>query len=134
MGDEADFEVVRKVWEAFSREEDQAAVALIHHDAVVVPFGAALEGKQYTGHDQILGWMSDDIRGNWEWFHTVPGEFRKVGDRILVYGCWRARGRDSGVELEVPATWVVDVRNGKIAFWRTFTDRDEAHAFIGLQE
>jgi ketosteroid isomerase-like protein len=133
-GDKADFEVVRKVWEAFSRGDDDVAVAMIHEDAVIVPFGAALEGKQYAGHDQILDWMSGDIRVNWEWFHTVPREFRKVGGRILVYGSWRARGRDSGVELDVPATWVVDVRDGKIAFWQTFTDRDEAHRFIGLQE
>jgi ketosteroid isomerase-like protein len=134
VGDEADFEVVRFVWEAFSREDDDAALEGIHPDAVVVPFGATLEGKQYAGHDEIIGWMNKDIRVNWEWFHTDPREFRKVGDRILVYGLWRARGRDSGVELEVPATWVVDVRDGKIAFWQTFTDRDEAHRFIGLRE
>jgi len=134
MGDEADFEVVRQVWEGFSDGDDAAALALIDSDAVVVPFGAALEGKQYAGREEIMEWMTGDIRVNWEWFHTIPQEFRKVGDRILVYGHWRARGRDSGVELDVPATWVVDVRDGKIVFWRTFTDRDEAHRFIGLQE
>ena len=134
MSGEAEFEVVREVWGAFTREDDEAAIARIHPDAVIVPFGATLEGKQYVGHDQILGWMTDDIRVNWEWFHTDPREFRKVGDRLLVYGWWRARGHDSGVELEVPATWVVEVRDGKIAFWRTFTDRDEAHRFVGLHE
>src|SRR6266542_4417386 len=56
--------------------------------------------------------MNQDIRVNWEWFHTDPQEFRKIGDRILVYGRWRARGRDSGVELDVAATWVVEVRDG----------------------
>jgi ketosteroid isomerase-like protein len=134
MGDEPDFEVVRTVWEAFNREDDETAIAHIHHDAVIVPFGAALEGKQYSGHEQILGWMVGDIRQNWEWFHTDAREFRRFGDKILVYGWWRARGRDSGVELEVPATWVVEVRDGKIVFWRTFTERDEAHRFIGLQD
>ena len=125
---------MREVWDAFSREDDETAIALIHPDAVIVPFGAALEGKQYAGHDQILQWMNHDIRESWERFPTVPQEFRKVGDRILVYGWWRARGRDSGVELDVAATWVVDVRDGKIAFWRTFTDRDEAHRFVGLHQ
>lgn len=133
VSDEADFDVVRTVWAAFSREDDEAAIALIHPDAVIVPFGAAMEGKQYAGHEQILYWMNAEIRENWEWFHTDPQKFRKIDNHILVYGCWRARGRDSGVELEVPATWVVDVRDGKIGFWRTFTDRDEAHRFVGLQ-
>jgi ketosteroid isomerase-like protein len=67
---EAEFEVVREVWGAFTREDDEAAIVRIH----------------------------------------------------------------PGVELEVPATWVVEVRDGKIAFWRTFTDRDEAHRFVGLQD
>ena len=134
MSGAAEFEVVREVWNAFSREDDESAVALIHPDAVIVPFGAALEGKSYAGHDQILGWMRDDIRTNWEWFYTDPHEFRKVGEKLLVYGRWRARGRDSGVELDVPATWVVEVRDGKIAGWQTFTDRDEAHRTVGLRE
>ena len=51
-----------------------------------------------------------------------------------MYGLWKARGRDSGIDLEMPATWVVEIRDGKIAYWQTFTDRDEAHEFAGLHE
>jgi ketosteroid isomerase-like protein len=134
VSEDAEFEIVRQTWDAFSREDDDSALALIHADALIVPFGATLEGRRYVGHDEIMGWMIGDIRTNWERFDTVPEEFRKVGDRLLVYGRWRARGRDSGVELDVAATWVVEVRDGKIAFWRTFTDRDEAHRFVGLHE
>lgn len=134
MSDEADFEVVRDVWAAFSRNDVEAAIALISTDVVVVPFGAAMEGKRYEGHDGIRQWFLQDIRVNWERFDSEAQEFRKVGDRLLVYGRWRARGRDSGVELDVAATWVVDVRDGKIAAWQTFTDRDEAHRLVGLRE
>jgi ketosteroid isomerase-like protein len=131
---DSDFEVVRMVWDAFSREDDEEALAYIHPDAVVIPFGAALEGKQYVGHEEIMGWLVGDIRANWEWFHTVPEECRAVGEKLLVYGHWRARGRDSGIDLEVRATWVVEMRDGKIGFWQTYTDRDEAHRAVGLRE
>ena len=123
-----------ETWDAFNRDDLDDALSRIHADATVIPFGAAMEGKRYEGHAEILAWYRDDIRANWEQFDTLPEEFRKAGDRLVVYGTWKARGRDSGIDLEVPATWVVEVRDGKIAYWQTFTDRDEAHEFAGLRE
>jgi ketosteroid isomerase-like protein len=134
MSDETDFDVVRTVWDGFNGENLDAALENIHEDAVVIPFGAAMEGRRYEGHAGILDWFRNDIRANWERFDTHPEEFRKVGEKLVVYGRWRARGRDSGVELDVPATWVVEIRDGKIAGWQTYTDRDEAHAAVGLRE
>jgi ketosteroid isomerase-like protein len=61
-----------------------------------------------------------------------PDETQAVGERLLVFGHWIARGRESGVELDVRASWVVDVRDGKIIRWQTYTDRDEALAAVGL--
>lgn len=134
MSSKAAFEVVCQTWSAFGREDLDAALRCIHTDAVVVPFGAAMEGRVYRGHDGVRDWFLQDIGANWQQFEAEAQEFREVGDKLLVYGRWRARGRDSGVELEVAATWVLEFRDGKIAFWRTFTDRDEAHAFAGLRE
>jgi ketosteroid isomerase-like protein len=131
---QAEFQIVCETWDAFSRDDLDAALEHIHEDAVVIPFGAAMEGKLYEGHAGILDWFRNEIRTNWEQFDSQGREYRKVGEKLIVYGRWRARGRDSGVELEVAATWVVEVREGKIAFWQTFTDRDEAHRFAGLQE
>jgi ketosteroid isomerase-like protein len=134
MSSQAEFEVVRDAWLAFSREDVDGALRHIHLEAVVVPFGAAMEGKVYTGHEGVRDWFLGDILANWEQFEAVAEEFREVGDKLVVYGRWHARGRDSGVGLEVAATWVVGFRDGKIAFWQTFTDRDEAHRFAGLRE
>jgi ketosteroid isomerase-like protein len=134
VNDDADFGVVREVWDAFNCDEVDAALDRIDEDAVVIPFGAAMEGRTYEGHAGIRDWFENEIRANWEHFDTDPVEFRRVGRKLLVYGRWRARGRDSGVELDVPATWVVEVRDGKIAGWQTFTDREEAHRCIGLRD
>jgi ketosteroid isomerase-like protein len=125
---------VCEVWDAFNRADLDYAVLRIHEDAIVIPFGAAMEGRRYEGHAGVVEWFTREIQVNWEQFDTYPSEYRKVGDRLIVYGVWKARGRDSGVQLEVPATWVVEVRDGKIAYWQTFTDRSEAHEFAGLRE
>jgi ketosteroid isomerase-like protein len=130
---EADFEVVSAAWDAFSRDDLDAVLALIADDAEVVPFGAAMEGKSYHGHEGVLDWWSNDIHANWEFFEVHPEGFQEAGDRLVVFGRWRARGRTSGVVLEMPATWVVRVRDGKITAWSTHTDRNEALRAAGLE-
>ena len=134
MSSEAQFEIVREAWAAFARNDVEAALALIHPDAIVVPFGAAMEGRSYSGHDGVRDWFLNDIGSSWRQFEAEAREFRRVGDKLVVYGRWHARGRDSGVGLEVDATWVVEIRDGKIAYWQTFTDQNEAHRFAGLRE
>jgi ketosteroid isomerase-like protein len=129
---EADFEVIRQAWAAASRGDLAGQLQYLDPDIEIVPFGAKMEGKLYHGHDGVLDWWQDEIDPNWEVFETRPEEFRRVGDRM--FGRWVARGRTSGVDLQVPATWIVDVREGKIARWQTYTDRGEALDALGLEE
>ena len=131
MPDE-DFEVIRRAWEVASRLDEQGFRSALHPDVEAVPFGAAMEGKRYRGPDACWGWLRDDIMSNWDFFEVIPEEFQRVGERILVTGRWHARGKESGVELDIPATWLVEVREGKIAFWQTYTDRAEARRDAGL--
>ena len=121
-----DFEVVQAAWEGFSRARLADVLDHLHPDIEVVPFGAAMEGKTYRGHAGVRDWWEHEIQASWETFETHAEDFEDVGDRLLVFGHWVARGRTSGVELRRRATWVVDVRDGKIARWQTYTDRDEA--------
>ena len=130
---DADFEVIRRAWRASGQKDLAAFERDLDPDIVTIPFGAAMEGKSYRGVDAVAGWLRDEIWANWEHFDTVPEEFTRVGQRILVTGRWHARGKASGVELDIPATWVIEVRDGKITYWRTYTDRDQAHRDIGLE-
>jgi ketosteroid isomerase-like protein len=131
---EADFEVIRQAWAAGSRGDVEGQLGYLDPDVEIVPFGATMEGRTYLGHEGVRSWWRDEIIVNWAVFETVPEEFRLVGDRILVFGQWIARGRTSGVDLHVPATWIVDVRDGKIVRWQTYTERAEALAALGLRK
>jgi ketosteroid isomerase-like protein len=133
MADE-DFEVIRKAWAAASRGDVPGTLERLHADIELVPFGAALHGRVYRGHDGFVHWWENETMANWERFEVHPQEFQRVGDHILVFGRWRARGRASGVDLDIPATWVIDVRDGKIARFQTYTDRAEALEAVGLSE
>jgi uncharacterized protein len=130
-----DFEVIRRAWAAFSRNDEEGVRRELHEEIEVVPFGAAMERKTYRGADEVVGrWWREEVLANWEVFHTIPEDFRRAGARIVVTGRWYARGKGSGVELEMPATWIVVVRDGKIISWQTFTERGQALREIGEQE
>ena len=129
-----DFEVVRRSWAAASRGDEDGMRRELHSDIVAVPFGAAMEGKAYRGPGEVMGWWRDEIMANWEYFQVLPKTFERVGDKLLVTGRWNARGRESGVELDIQASWVVEVRDGKIVYWQTYTDHAQARREAGLDD
>jgi ketosteroid isomerase-like protein len=129
-----DFEVVRRAWSAASRTDEAGMRAELHDEVVAVPFGAALEGKAYRGPDEVVAWLRDEILVSWQFFEVLPERFERVGDRLLVTGHWNARGSESGVELNIPASWVIEVRDGKVAYWQTYTDHAQARREIGLDD
>lgn len=128
---DADFEVVRAAWAKVGEGDIEGLLAHLHPDVEVVPFGAAMRGHSYHGHAGVRQWWEEEIEPSWETFETHPERFERIGGRLVVFGHWVARGRTSGVELQRPATWVIDVNDGKIARWHTYTDRDEALAAAG---
>jgi ketosteroid isomerase-like protein len=127
-----DYEVVRRAWAAFSRRDEEAWLDDCHPEVVAIPFGAALEGKSYRGPDEVMGWWRNEIMVSWDIFQVIPERFQRVGEKLLVTGRWNARGIESGVELDIAASWVIEVRDGKIAYWQTYTDHDQARRDVGL--
>ena len=127
-----DFDVLRRTWAAASRGDQDGMQRELHPDIVAVPFGAAMEGKAYRGPAEVMGWWRNEILVSWDFFQVLPESFERVGDKILVTGRWNARGIESGVELDIPASWVVEVRDGKLAYWQTYTDHAQARREVGL--
>ena len=131
---DGDFEVVRRAWAAASRGDEDAMLLECHPDVVTIPFGAVMEGKAYRGQDELRRWWRDEILVAWEFFEVHPESFQRVDDKLLVTGRWKARGIESGVQLDMPASWVVEVRDGKIAYWQTYTDHAQARRDVGLED
>jgi ketosteroid isomerase-like protein len=125
---QSDFELVQRAWNASATDGIDALIQHLHPDIEIVPFGAAMEGTAYRGLAGVKRWWEQEIEANWETFETHAEDFEQVGDRLVIFGRWVARSRTSRVDLIMPATWIVDVRDGKIARWETYTDRAEALA------
>jgi hypothetical protein len=127
-------EVVRRMSDTFNRRDFDRLFETLHPDVEWVPIFAVLEGRVYRGHDGVRDWI-EHLGEDWERFETHQEEFMPVGDRVLVLGHWHARARGSGIELDAqPASWVVDVRDGKVVRLQTYTDRKEAFRAVGLPE
>jgi ketosteroid isomerase-like protein len=125
-----DIEAIRRIWDAWDvafAGEDDAFLAGLSPEVEWVPLLAVLEGRVYRGHDGVREWL-EELRHAWEVFEPIMEEFQDLGDgRYLVLGRWRVRARTSGVELQTqPASWLIQVRERKVARLQTFTNRQEA--------
>jgi ketosteroid isomerase-like protein len=63
-----------------------------------------------------------------------PPEYRDLGDRVLTFGHFHVRGRESGVEIDSPIGWVHTLRDGKVLKAEGFLDPAQAREAAGLSE
>jgi ketosteroid isomerase-like protein len=127
-------EIVRRGFEAYARRDVDQFLSYLDpdfelHSAIV---GGA-EGRVYRGHDGVRRWLADSDE-SFEDLRIEPTEFRDLGDRVLVFGRIRARGRESGLELDSPTGWVSTVRDGRLVKAEGFLSRAEALEAAGLRD
>jgi hypothetical protein len=73
--------------------------------------------------------MSDD----WEDFSLEADEVRDIDDaRVLVLGRILGRGKASGMDIEAPAAWVCELREGKVSKVQFYAHEDAARGDLGL--
>jgi ketosteroid isomerase-like protein len=131
-------EIVRRAFEAFNRTFTEGAPdywELLDPEVEWIPMSALLEGTRYHGHDGVREWM-EVMKRDWTSYEVRPERHVDLGDdRVLTMGTWRARGRGGGVLLEFQhATWLQELRKGKVVRLQTFTDRKKALEAAGLRE
>jgi ketosteroid isomerase-like protein len=126
-------ETIRKGLEAFNRADIAALMETCHPDAEFVPLRAVLEGVTYRGEEGLRKFFAETSE-EWSRLRIEAQEFQHAGDRVLLLGRFQARGRASGVEVDVPAAWVFEMRDGRVARLQAYTDQAEARAAAGLRE
>jgi ketosteroid isomerase-like protein len=93
---------------------------------------SALTGSVHHGYDGVRSWMRE-IDEQFDTWRTQLDEFADATeDRLLVLGSIHFRGRGSGIELEVPISWLFEFRNGRILRMTTFATHDEGRRAAGV--
>jgi ketosteroid isomerase-like protein len=117
--------LVQRMAVTFNQRDVPSFLEVIDPDVEWIPIMAALEGRVYHGHEGVCQWL-EDLATDWEYFETYQEEHEVIGDRVLIFGRWRARARNSGIELKEPGSWLVDLHDGRVRRLQTFTDRRDA--------
>jgi ketosteroid isomerase-like protein len=127
-------DLLRLVLDAVNRRDGDALVDLMHPEVEFLPILAALEGPVYSGHAGVRRWLRS-LELDWDYYETRLERVYDLGDAALGLGGWRARGRTSGVELHLqPGAWHTRVNEGRVVWWRTYTDRADAFRALGRLE
>jgi ketosteroid isomerase-like protein len=92
-----------------------------------------VEGDGYQGREGIETYF-EEIANTWEELRVLGGEFRDLGDRVVVLGRTEGRGRGSGVQVDSPLAMVFDLLGGKMSRVLTYLDHGEALRAAGLTE
>ncbi len=113
MAESANVAVVRKFVDAFNRLDMDSVVAYADPDVVLKEWEEVPDSRTHRGRDAVRTavntWL--DI---WEWMQVEITEIEEVGDRVLVTLHQRAKGINSGIEVDFTTYNVYTFRDGKV--------------------
>ena len=122
-------EVVREIWDAYSRGDFDHIRALSDPNVVMI---TVEEGPLY-GIEAVRK-NHERWKEAWEEPDTTVEEVIGAGDHVFVMARFRARGRASGVEVEARLFEVYTMRNRKVVRVEEFSEREEPLEAAGLSE
>jgi len=126
-------ERLRPVFREWGRGNFTAGMDLLDEDVVFVTFipGSADE-VTYRGLTGVADFLREFL-GQWQNFTWTAEDFVPSGDKVLVAGHQRARGRHSGAAVEMTAFCLWTFREGKAVRLQFFRDKSKALRAAGLQ-
>ena len=128
----ANTELVERLARAFEDEDTDAALACLDPEVELLPIRAQLDGTSYIGHDGYRQVVAD-FAADWEGLRLVQEQLQEAGDRVVAVGRLHAKGKASGIDLDVPLALLYDIRDGLVTRLQSFSDPDEALRAAALE-
>jgi ketosteroid isomerase-like protein len=124
-------DIVRDVFDAFTRRDTEALLALCDPEIVFTPPTGRLAGRDepYRGHDGLRTYLADVARV-WQELRSEPDEYIELGDRVLCTGRMYAWG--IGRVIDAPAGWVWRIRDGRVVEGTVYETRRAAYEAVGM--
>ena len=123
-------EIVKAIFQGWDDAGVEGMLPFFHEEIEYVPME---EGATVQGLDELLRYFERWME-SWETFSSIPTEFLAEADYV-VNGCgdesawtWKRRRGRNGVLAGVA------LRDGKVARWEEYLDRQEALEAAGLSE
>jgi ketosteroid isomerase-like protein len=127
-------EVVRRAWQAFVNGGVEATFDLWTDDCIFEDFPEMPESAVYVGRDGLIEAV-EHFTEMWTDLAWEPLEFIDAGESLVIAViAIRGQGGSSGAPLDAIATWLYEMRDGRVFRARAFTTKEQALEAAGLPE
>jgi ketosteroid isomerase-like protein len=118
-----DVQVVLELFARWNGGDHSVDPELVDPDVEVY---SALAQQTFRGYDGGEAWIREIDEQFDDWRVEVGSSRPLGGGRFLLEGAIHGRGRQSGVDLDQPASWLVEVRAGRLLRLRNYIGREAA--------
>jgi ketosteroid isomerase-like protein len=131
---EGNVELHRRSVAAFNARDAEGYIALVDPQIELHSVFAAIGGASYHGHEGVRNWFRD-LRDAWgeEVRYEVQAYF-DLAEHTLAFGVLRGRGRQSGAEVAVEGFQALTWRDGLVAYYKAYTDKQICLNDLGASE
>jgi uncharacterized protein len=130
---EENVEIVRRVYDATLHGETERVIELLDPRIRLDMSERVFNPAVYEGHEGSRRFFAE-IDEVWDDFRAEPLEFIDAGENVVVAHMVRGRGKESGVEVELPSTSVYTVHDGLVTAIHMYRDHGRALEAAGLRE
>jgi ketosteroid isomerase-like protein len=110
-------QLIRGLWRRWNEGERETELAEVDPGIEV---HSALTTNVYSGRSGLAAWMSEIDEQFESWAVGIDEMRMLASDAYIAHGWIHARGRNSGLDLDQEASWLVDLNDGKLASIRHF--------------
>ena len=102
-------ELIREIWRRWNAGEREPDDTIMASELEV---HSALAGRVFRGEAGLREWMGEIDQQFDSWQLGVDEVLELEPGSLIVHGSIAARGRQSGLDLDQPASWLVGIRDG----------------------
>jgi ketosteroid isomerase-like protein len=121
----ANVDLVRRIYDALLQDDLDTALGFMDDEIEYLNPDYAVEPGRRHGHAGIRANV-ENMRAAFDYWRFQPEEFIDAGNQVVVVGTFRARGRDSGLEIERRQSRLWTIRDRKVVRYQWFDAPDEA--------
>jgi ketosteroid isomerase-like protein len=125
-------EIVRSIYAAWERDGFPTPSELLDPEIEYVNPAGAVEPGTRRGLEAFHRAVQKVLEG-WETWQMEPEAFESAGDQVAVVVRYRARGRESGVEVEGRESALWTLRDGRVVRYAWFHGPADAFEAAGLR-
>jgi ketosteroid isomerase-like protein len=124
-------ELVRDLFKQWSAGNYESLIEAAQADVEIFSRFASLGGEPFRGPEGVRQWI-EEITLTFGRFEVRTHDLRDLGDRVLALGSIGLQGKASGIEIEQPMGWLLELEGGKLARMFFYSSHAEALEAAGL--